>query len=500
MDEDIYHHTEEDENSQELTINAITLNCWGLLFFSKHRLQRIQSIADYLAEQKYDIVFLQEVWVKSDFELIRQQTSSFYKFAYLFPTKSILGTSGLAILSKWSPAHISFIPFTVNGSPFRPWHGDWFTGKGTAYIRIDLQDMRIHLFCTHMHAQYSENEAISDQYSIHRICQSYQLGKFINMTKDLVSHTGKSSELFILAGDLNTSPEEFPFKLLESITGLHDICHSVSKESEDGTVKRRTDLVTCGHSENSYTEPFPKGQSKDDKNRHKQQVNAGKQIDYLLYKLVNRRVCDRNLETSEMNSPNQNFVTCVAEKLPCLTKDPKTGLSFSDHQPVAARFKIMRQTNQHKAQENGDAGYYSSSNINLKRGNFEVVDSNGFMNFSSDSDKCQSVGGKSLQKAAKLVRCYINENESSKHKLTYFLAFFGVAFILALTMANFYHGFMNSLLLVISCTLLTVIFVFIFIVIEIVYRFEQHGICSIIEEMNCSLSTTTPSSVNDLQL
>lgn len=65
-----------------------------------------------------------------------------------------------------------------------------------------------------MHAQYNQNEALGDQYSIHRICQSYQLGKFINMTRELVSDIGNSSDLFILAGDLNFGPEEFPFQLL----------------------------------------------------------------------------------------------------------------------------------------------------------------------------------------------------------------------------------------------------------------------------------------------
>jgi len=45
---------------------------------------------------------------------------------------------GLAIFSKWHPTHIDYMPFTVNGSPFRPWHGDWFTGKGK---QINSQEM-----------------------------------------------------------------------------------------------------------------------------------------------------------------------------------------------------------------------------------------------------------------------------------------------------------------------------------------------------------------------
>lgn len=47
--------------SKDIVLNVITLNCWDLKFLSKNRLQRIRAIAQYLNEQKYDLVFLQEV-------------------------------------------------------------------------------------------------------------------------------------------------------------------------------------------------------------------------------------------------------------------------------------------------------------------------------------------------------------------------------------------------------------------------------------------------------
>ncbi|XP_053209152.1 sphingomyelin phosphodiesterase 2-like [Panonychus citri] len=490
----IDHESEIEDETNELSISAITLNCWGLLFFSKHRLQRIQSIADYLSEQKYDIVFLQELWVKSDYELIRQKTSSIYKFAHLFPTKSIIGTSGLAILSKWSPTHISFMPFTVNGSPFRPWHGDWFTGKGTGYIRVDLNDLRIHLFCTHMHAQYSDDEDISDQYSIHRICQSYQLAKFINMTEDLVSNAGKC-ELFLLAGDLNTSPEEFPFQLLKSITGLNNICHPGSNG-----FNHINDLITCGNVENSFTDTLCSNQSKDDNNsRHKQQLKQGKQIDFILYKMVN----DRNSQKSQLSTitylnstvPDLSF-NCTAEKLQCQSKDPKTGLSFSDHQPVAVRFKTKKVdqqqqlSNQRKVKESGD---HSGTSNMMKRGSFDTTDSSsGF----TDSVKCPQLGGTNLEKASKLMRSYINENEKSKLKLTYSLILFALTLVIGLFMVNLYHDYISSPLMVTICSLLILVVGIIIMAIEISFRFEQHGIKSILEEMDCSLSSSSLSPFN----
>lgn len=138
-------------------------------------------------------------------------------------------------MAKWTPQFIHFHPYSINGSPFRPFHGDWFSTKGivvlfciknqdflifnfffclgVAYVRIELLGLNLHLFSTHMHAQYDLNEKIIDQYSIHRICQAYELGKFINLMSCNCTNTG-SKDLIILAGDMNTSSKELPYKML----------------------------------------------------------------------------------------------------------------------------------------------------------------------------------------------------------------------------------------------------------------------------------------------
>lgn len=38
---------------------------------------------------------------------------------------------GLVIMAKWNPKMIHFHPYSINGTPFRPHHGDWFSTKGT---------------------------------------------------------------------------------------------------------------------------------------------------------------------------------------------------------------------------------------------------------------------------------------------------------------------------------------------------------------------------------
>lgn len=68
-----------------------------------------------------------------------------------------------------------------------------------------------------MHAQYNDNEKLDDQYSIHRLCQSFQMAKFINLiTSFSKNHHYAGKDVVILAGDLNVSPDDLPYKLLRT--------------------------------------------------------------------------------------------------------------------------------------------------------------------------------------------------------------------------------------------------------------------------------------------
>lgn len=189
------------------------------------------AIVRYLRENNCDIVFLQEVWVSSDFEVIRDGTKDIYRFAHLFRSGSVLGSSGIVILCKWFPKVIHFEPYSLNGSPFYPWHGDWFAGKGIAYSRVDFDGLSLHLFSTHTHAYYKENEPVHDQYSIHRVCQSYQLARFITFISDTAcNRKTDGKDLFVVAGDMNSTSSELPYRILTTMAGLTD-CFKTSRYS-----------------------------------------------------------------------------------------------------------------------------------------------------------------------------------------------------------------------------------------------------------------------------
>ncbi|KAH7643744.1 neutral sphingomyelinase-like protein [Dermatophagoides farinae] len=389
-------------------LKIFTLNCWGLRYVSDHRQVRIKLIAQHLVDQDYDVV-----WIQSDFEYIRTKTKSKYRFAHMFNNASLLGTSGLVIMAKWTPQFIHFHPYSINGSPFRPFHGDWFSTKGVAYVRIELLGLNLHLFSTHMHAQYDLNEKIIDQYSIHRICQAYELGKFINLMSCNCTNTG-SKDLIILAGDMNTSSKELPYKMLIELTDLND-CYKLlqidqqqkrslkcnnnnNNNSMDLTTKTSTpnkrinkmkiqessidhessdeELTTCGHRDNTFT---PQQNLKPDE-------KAGKRIDFIFFKLrdscspsvsdhhriLHNRLNDNGISTMDILKNNMEtilpndvipsnnnliettpFLMCLPEKMNIVAKDI-TGLSFSDHQPVVAKLHFTWKTIQDIVNESKD--------------------------------------------------------------------------------------------------------------------------------------------------
>lgn len=225
------------------TIRVLTLNCWGLWLGAKKRRQRMAGIVRYLRENNCDIVFLQEVWVGSDFDIIRNGTKDLYKFAHLFRSGSVLGSSGIVILSRWMPKVIHFEPYSLNGSPFYPWHGDWFAGKGIAYSRVDFDGLSLHLFSTHTHAYYKENEPVHDQYSVHRVCQSYQLARFITFISDTACNRKvDGKDLLIVAGDMNSTSSELPYKILTTMAGLTD-CFKASKYNPPSNIFHKHKII-----------------------------------------------------------------------------------------------------------------------------------------------------------------------------------------------------------------------------------------------------------------
>ena len=280
----------------EAEISIFNLNCWGLgLGISKDRDERMEDIGRYLAEQDYDIVFLQEVWKRANYLTIKNLLTPKFPHSQYFD-HGIIGT-GTVIFTKVKINVATFHEFAVNGYPHKLLHGDWFGGKGLGICQIDYLGFNIHLFVSHYHANYSPS---NDVYLSHRVVHSVESAHWIKLSSS-------GADLTIYAGDLNTEPAEVPYKIVRYVTPLRDAW--VEANGEEGGETSETP-------NNSYTARTAL-----------RDCPAGRRIDYILY------------------SPGPNIqaetVACV---LPLRDRIPGKNISFSDHEAVAAKLRVTRKT------------------------------------------------------------------------------------------------------------------------------------------------------------
>lgn len=131
-----------------MELTALTLNCWGIAGVSKDRILRMEAIAKELSSGKYDVVFLQEVWVEDDFWLIADKVIEVLPHSHYFHSGVIGG--GVCIFSKAKIIDVFFYPWSLNGYIHKVQHGDWFGGKGVGLCTVLHEGFRINLYVTHV--------------------------------------------------------------------------------------------------------------------------------------------------------------------------------------------------------------------------------------------------------------------------------------------------------------------------------------------------------------
>jgi len=280
----------------EAEVSLLTLNCWGLgMGISKDRDERMEDIGKYLAEQDYDIIFLQEVWKTPNYLTIKNLLNTKLPHSQYFDN-GIIGT-GTAIFSKVKINDCTFHEFALNGYPHKLLHGDWFGGKGLGICQIDYLGFNIHLFTSHYHANYSP---LNDVYLSHRIVHSVESAQWIKLSSS-------SADLTIYAGDLNTEPSEVPYQIVRYVTPLSDAWVEANGAEGGETSETPGNFYTARSALRSCPE--------------------GKRIDYIMF------------------SPGPNIsaetLSCC---LPLQDRIPGKTISFSDHEAVAARLRIKRKS------------------------------------------------------------------------------------------------------------------------------------------------------------
>lgn len=198
-------------------IKLLTFNTWGLKFVSKHRRQRLSKLLEQLSSadhHDYDVVLLQEIWCKEDWEYIDLLCDGKYPYRRWF-SSGIISGPGLAILSK-IPIESTFLyRFPINGRPSAFYRGDWYVGKSVSVTKLaplSKNSAPIAILNSHMHAPYSLTGDAA--YSTHRSCQAWDFA-------ELASLLSKSGYAVIVVGDLNSRPGSLPFRILLD-AGLKD--------------------------------------------------------------------------------------------------------------------------------------------------------------------------------------------------------------------------------------------------------------------------------------
>ncbi|CCK69184.1 inositol phosphosphingolipid phospholipase KNAG_0C00710 [Huiozyma naganishii CBS 8797] len=221
-----------------LRIRFLTFNTWGLKWVSKHRRVRMRALADMLAggdpaemalesvatsgddglpptTGQYDVIALQEVWCREDWEYIVERCHSKYPYHRIFYA-GILTGPGLALLSCW-PIDSSFLyRFPINGRPSAFFRGDWYVGKSVAVTTVTLPGSpggKLAIMNSHMHAPYALTGDAA--YTCHRACQAWDFSRLAQ----LYSEAGYA---VIIVGDLNSRPESLQHQFLTQETGLAD--------------------------------------------------------------------------------------------------------------------------------------------------------------------------------------------------------------------------------------------------------------------------------------
>ncbi|XP_049888179.1 putative neutral sphingomyelinase [Pectinophora gossypiella] len=282
----------------EFTLNIFTLNCWGIPVVSKNRKERITAIVDYLLQSPHNIVCLQEVWSEKDYLYLKDKLKSTLPYSHYFYS-GVLG-SGLCVFSKWVIQDVFFHQWALNGYIHKIHHGDWFGGKGVGLCRIRYNDKLINVYCTHLHAEYHED----DIYLAHRVLQAYSTAEFVKLTSSC-------ADVCILAGDLNAGPGDLSFRLITQIPSLLD---PFDLKSEQINPMIRKPSGTSDNINNSYSDP-----------KMVRSTPEGKRIDHILFR------ADTPWKASVLNFGN-----------PLEDRVPNQPFSYSDHNAVTLEVRFSR--------------------------------------------------------------------------------------------------------------------------------------------------------------
>ncbi|KAK6050059.1 endonuclease/exonuclease/phosphatase family protein [Cooperia oncophora] len=191
-------------SSSGVELSVLTLNVWCLPqpwpVGSKDRKYRLKKLADAILEEKYDIVGLQEIWSNNDYLDMAERLSSAFRYHHYF--HSGFTGSGVCVFSRYPIVSTLTHRYSLNGFAHHIHRGDWFGGKVVGLVEIEVGEIRVNFYTTHLHAEYNRE---NDLYLPHRTSQSFELSQFVR-------HTSHGADVVIVVGDFNMEPDDLGFR------------------------------------------------------------------------------------------------------------------------------------------------------------------------------------------------------------------------------------------------------------------------------------------------
>ncbi|KAI1640482.1 Endonuclease/exonuclease/phosphatase [Biscogniauxia mediterranea] len=353
-------------------LNVVTLNCWGLLYLSKHRAERLTAIGRYLAaaEPTPHIVALQECWIQDDYRSIRRETRFALPFGKFYHS-GVFGT-GLAILSKWPIEESTMFRYPLNGRPTAFFRGDWYVGKGVACARIRYgsgeKDI-VEVFNTHTHPAYEHPQR--DTYMVHRLSQAWELSK-------LIRGATERGHLALALGDFNDVPLSLPYRLMTAHAPVRDAWRVLNPDSSLGSADHEMERArrrpiptasfnidengaTCDSAYNTWSWSKSEQKAICAGNRFIPPDTPdplGQRVDYIFYSRglspsVTSELCEilsahNHCLDDELGGGNLNPPGWVVKdvRVGLTVRHPTLGCSLSDHFSVEATFVLHTPTTQ----------------------------------------------------------------------------------------------------------------------------------------------------------
>lgn len=192
------------------SFTLLTLNSFGLPFFLGWR--RMHTLAEELNQRQDTVICLQEIQQESYISVLRKRLTEYPHQCYKQYLLAPMG--GLVTASRQPFVSYEFLPFPNRGKWWSIGFADWALRKGVLVTTFEIEDQRIVVLNTHIHANYTgfwRREGMLAK------IQSDQVHYLAELAK-----AQPSDALVVICGDFNFPRDTFLYEELTEISGFID--------------------------------------------------------------------------------------------------------------------------------------------------------------------------------------------------------------------------------------------------------------------------------------